>query len=157
MPASNIETIYQFEDALESCVESILQSSASLTCYRQKDTDTKATPWAEVQCTGVSASGKQYKTGSNGFNWPIDFTATITVAVTTHREQNTASHASYLGKVRRYLYDLSAYTTQRLPYLAVSLVSESGSSAVFVEDERFDSTVLQFRVNFFIRSDAWPT
>jgi hypothetical protein len=156
MPASNIETIYQFESALESCIETILQTDASLTCYKQKDTDIKASPWAEVQCTGVSANGKQYKTGTNGFNWPIDFTSTVQVTVTTNREQNTSSHAAYLGKVRRYLYDLSSYTTQRLPYLAVSLVSESGSSAVFVDDERFDQTVLQFRVNFTIRHEAWP-
>lgn len=157
MPASNIETIYQFESALESCIETILQTDASLTCYKQKDTDIKASPWAEVQCTGISANGKQYKTGSNGFNWPIGFAATVQVTVTTNREQNTSSHATYLGKVRRYLYDLSSYTTQRLPYLAVSLVSESGSSAVFVDDERFDQTVLQFRVDFFIRNEAWPT
>jgi len=156
MPASNIETIYQFESALESCIETILQTDASLTCYKQKDTDIKASPWAEVQCTGISANGKQYKTGSNGFNWPIDFTSTVQVTVTTNREQNTSSHATYLGKVRRCLYDLSTYTTQRLSYLAVSLVSESGSSAVFVDDERFDQTVLQFRVNFTIRHDAWP-
>lgn len=156
MPASSIDEIYQLEEHIEYAVKLILTDGAGITCYRQKETDTKLSPWAEVQCTGISANGKQYKTGSNGFNWPIDFACTLSVAVTTNREQNTASHKTYLGKARRHLYDLSQWTNVRLPYHAVSLVSESGSSAVFVEDERFDSTVLQFRVNFVVRHDAWP-
>lgn len=156
MPAANIETIYQFEDAIESAASSILTAAASLTCYQQRGTSAESTPFATVQLSGVAAHGKQFATGSNGFNWPIDFNATLTVVVTTNRHENAASHASYLGKVRRQLYDLSNWSDGRLPYLKVVLVGEQGTSPGFLEYERFDQTTMTFRLMFVIKADAWP-
>lgn len=156
MPASNIETIYQIEEALETGIKSILDNSASLTTYRQRSTSTVATPFADIQISGTSCVGKQYKTSANGFNWPIDFNATLSVTVTTNRQENDASHYAYLGKVRRYLYDLTEWNSSRFPYLQIVSVGEVGSSPSIVPDERFDATDISFRIMFVIRDTAWP-
>lgn len=156
MPASNIETLYQFEDALESAAKSILVNAAGLTSEQQRSTATLATPFAIVQASGITAGSKQYKTGANGFNWPIDFSCTLTVVVTTNRQENAASHASYLGKVRRHFYDLTNWSDARLPYHKVALVSEQGTSPSYTEDERFDVSTMTFRLMFFIKDGAWP-
>ena len=157
MAAPDIDTIYQFESAIESAAESILDNAASITSHKQRDSGTLATPFAFCQLSGVQGIGKQYKTGTHAFNWPIDFNATLNVTVTTNRQENAASHATYLGKVRRHLYTLTNWTTQRLPYHSIALVQESGSSPQYVEDERFDQTTLSFRIIFTIRDDAWPS
>ena len=159
MPASNIETIYQFEDAIESAVKTNLTSNASLTTYRQRDTTASvAAPFSAVQLSGITSDGTQRKDASSDFGWDSDFTATLTVVVATNRVKEGASstHAATLGKVRRDLLDLTKWTDDALPYLKVWCVNIAGTQPSVDEDDRLDLTTLTFRIRFLIKETAWP-
>lgn len=154
MPAANIETLYQFENSLESAAKSILTTSASLTSYRQRDTDSVATPWAAVQLSGVRADGNVHMIGDVG--WPSSFEGSLRVVVVTNRGQNSASHTGYVGKVRRYLYDITLWTLVLLPYHKVWSVMETGTAPIISGDENHDATEITFQVKWLIIEGEWP-
>jgi Flp pilus assembly protein TadG len=154
MPAANIETLYQFENALEAAAKSILTTSASLTAYRQRDTDTVATPWAAVQLSGVRADGNFHMIGDVG--WPSSFDGQLRVVVVTNRGQNAASHITYVGKVRRNLYDLTLWTSVLLPNHKVWSVMETGTSPQISGDENQDATEITFALKWLIIESEWP-
>ena len=72
------------------------------------------------------------------------------------KEGGTSTHNATLGKVRRYLYDLSLWTDSLLPYHKVWLVMENGSSPTSSDDDRLDMTALSFQIRILIRETAWP-
>lgn len=159
MPADNIETIYRFEEALEAAVKANLTANASLTTYRQRDTSGNVSaPFAAVQVSGITADGTQRVDSGGTFGWDSDFTATLTVVVATNRvkEAGSSTHTATLGKVRRYLLDLTKWTDAALPYLKVWCINCNGSQPAVDEDGRLDLTTLTFRVRFLTREDAWP-
>lgn len=160
MPASNIETIYRFEEALEAAVKTNLTDNASLTTYRQRDTTANVSaPFAAVQLSGITADGTQHADSGGTFGWDADFTGTLTVVVATNRvkEGGSSTHTATLGKVRRYLLDLMKWTDAAIPYLKVWCVNCAGSQPTVDEEALLDLTTLTFRVRFLIREDAWPS
>lgn len=160
MPAPNIETIYQFEEALEAAAKANLTTNASLTAYRQRDTTANVSaPFAAIQLSGVTADGNQHIDSGGTFGWDSDFTGTLTVVVATNRvkEGGSSTHTATLGKVRRYLLDLTKWTDLAIPYLKVWCINLAGSQPSVDEDDRLDITTLTFRVRFLIREDAWPS
>lgn len=159
MPAANIETIYRFEEALEAAVKTNLTDNAGLTTYRQRDTTGNVTaPFAAVQISGITADGNQHIDSGSTFGWDSDFTASLTVVVATNRvkEGGSSTHTATLGKVRRYILDLTKWTDAAIPYLKVWNVNIAGSQPAVDEDDRLDLTTLTFRVRFLIRENAWP-
>lgn len=157
MSAPSIEAIFQFEEAIENAAKSILTNSAGLTAYRQHDTGNVSAPFVALQLSGVTATETQHADGS-GNGWPSDMSATLHATVITNRvkEGGTSTHNATLGKVRRYLYDLSQWSDALLPYHKIWLVMENGSSPTSSDDDRLDMTALSFQIRILIRDQAWP-
>ncbi|NBR87387.1 MAG: hypothetical protein EB141_13340 [Verrucomicrobia bacterium] len=153
MPASDRQTLYQFENAIEAAAKSIIVA-IPLNAYRQRDSDTVATPWAMIQLHGTRAAGAVHMIGDVG--WPSDFEATLAVTIRTNRGQNASSHTNYVGKVREAMYNLTNWNAVRLPYHTVWSVMESGTTIGLDQEERQDITEISFTIKFLINEAAWP-
>lgn len=154
MPAaSTIEELYQFENSLESAAKSIL-AAVPLNAYRQRDTDEVATPWAAIQLSGTRAERAAHVI--DDVAWPDGFSGSLRVVIVTNRGQNAASHTTYVGKVRRALYDLPNWTALLLPYHKVWNVMETGTAPTPIEDQNQDASEITFKVDWLIRETAWP-
>jgi hypothetical protein len=154
MPAANIETLFQFENALETAVKTIL-AAIPLTAYRQRDVDEVATPWAAIQLSGTRAERAAHLNGS--VTWPDGFSGSLRVVIVTNRGQNAASHTTYVGKVRKAIYDLTNFTTGLLPYHKVWNAMETGTNPTVTADQNEDASEITFKLDWLIREDAWPT
>lgn len=152
---ATIAEIYQVEDALETCCAAIL-TAASVTAHRQRGTSEMASPACSVQVSNVITLGKQKKIGSNTFNYPADFGATLTVRVVTERTKNASTHKTYVGKVRAGVFDLSAWTSERLPLHTVHFIEGTGSTEETDGQENYDVTSLTFGLRVAVKDTAWP-
>ncbi|MBM3758410.1 MAG: hypothetical protein FJW38_31110 [Acidobacteria bacterium] len=154
MPAPNVAELYKYEESLEAAFVTIL-SAASVTAVKQRNSATVAAPYVAIQLQAGTATGrmKYYNSKPLYDAW----SATLQTTIVTERLQNDASHSTFRAKVRELLYDAQAQiTTDNLPYHAVTKFFEGSSSPQVEEENNHDVTVIQWVMEFQIRSTAWP-
>lgn len=156
MPAPSFAACYQFEDAIESAVKTLLNNN-SVTCYAQRDDDTLATPFASVQF--VTGAATEHWSGllSDGTERPDMFQGTLSIGIATDRDSNSATHATYRGKIRDLLYRFqTTITAALLPYHAILRVMETGTTPATATEDNHDISTINFNLWFQIRPEAWP-
>lgn len=158
MPAPDYPTIYRFEDTILPQYAAVL-TTASLTNARMRQTADLATPRVELEIHmgGTDDHAVVIPSGETMFDrWRF----TLHARVVTARNQNAASHATYLGKVRHLLLAPSTSTTinAALSYhvLCKQLQAEEPPEMEVMADEDHDETLMKFSGMVAIRSDAWP-
>jgi hypothetical protein len=170
MPAPDFQTLYDFEDQIETAVAAVLTSvltpiltPLSLTCpiFVSRDIDTKETPRVEVEfATGASLDQRGAFGQANPKQIPTSFTGVLTVGIVTTRPLDSMSqaHGQIRGAVR---YALSAgaklFNTGNLPYLQILDLLPSSTAPNLQQNKEQDVTVLQYAMKFAISNDAWPS
>lgn len=158
MAAPDYPTLYRFEDTLIPRYAAVL-TSAGVTNAIPRATADLSTPRCELHLAmGGTDDHVQIVTGSKQMfdRWRF----TLTVRVITARNQNAASHATYVGKVRYLMLAPSTSTTINalLSYhvLCAQLMAEDPTELEVIPDEDHDITTCKFSGMVAIKSDAWP-
>ena len=158
MPAPDYPTLYRFEDTLVPRYAAVLTAN-SVTNASQRGTGDLSTPRVElVVAMGGTDDHAQSVTGGKVMfdRWKFSLSARVVTA----RNQNAASHTTYLGKVRYLLLAPSTSTTINalLSYhtLCSQLTAEESSEMDVTPEEDQDATTLKFSGMVAIKTDAWP-
>ncbi len=158
MAAPDYPTLYRFEDTVLPRYAAVL-TAASVTNAVPRATSDLATPRCELHMAMGGTDGHAYSTPSGEImhdRWRF----TLEAKIVTARNQNAASHATYLGKVRHLLLAPSTSTTINalLSYhiICKQLQAEDPTEQDVIPDEDFDITNLKFSGMVAIRTDAWP-
>lgn len=154
MQASDFETLYKIEDAMETAVKTLFEQN-SITGLRQRDADSAATPRATIQFT-VGANTEHYHIFPNGETRPDIWSGSLSIGVVTDRTKNNSDHSSIRAKIRHLLYSFATTLNPILAYHSIMRVLESGTTPTVISDQNQDMSEINFTVNFCIRPDAWP-
>lgn len=155
MPSSDFQTLYQFEDAIESAVKTLFTNN-SITAYRQRDNNTRVTPAVDIQfSTGAATEHLGYT--CDGKLRPDTWNGSLQIRIVTTRSKNDASHSTLRGKIRNLLYSFEDNLTRTLlPHHSIARVMETGTTPQIEADEDHDISSISFNLVFAIRPDAWP-
>jgi len=156
--APSVETLYQFEDEIESAIVEMFDA-IPFNCYRQQDTDNKATPFVAVQLVMGAEQGRTHTrtVGSTTYYMPDFFSGTLNLAVVTGRNQNAASHVSYVAKVRRYMAEWTArLTSVQLRYHQIARIDMQSTAPNISAEQDHDMTMLSYAIEFEINKNVWP-
>lgn len=158
MPAPDYPTLYRFEDTLLPQYAAVLTAN-TVTSVSPRATSDKSTPRVELEMQMGGTDGHAaIVTGSKTMHDRWRFT--LTARIITARNQNAATHTTYLGKVRYLLLAHSTSTTINAAlsyhYVTNQLQAEEPSELDVIPDEDMDVTTCKFSGMVAIRSDAWP-
>lgn len=154
MPAPTIDALFAFEDEIESAIQEMF-TAIPYNAYRQRDTDSKGTPFVTVQLAVGGETGRIHQ-GATVF-YPDAWTGTLTIGVVTTRGAAGISHTTEVSKVRRYMAEWTArLTSVQLPYHAIAEISASGTSPQIEGDKDHDLSLLTYTIKWMIRTTAWP-
>ena len=155
MAAPDYESIYNYEDAIESAVKTLFVAN-DITTYRQRDDDEVATPYCGIQFTVGAATGHLAQLPEGGER-PDQFAATLRVMIFTDRARNAADHETLRAKIRHLIYGFQENVTRAdTPYHTIFAATESGSTQAVQTEDKQDVSEITFNIGFGIRRDAWP-
>lgn len=157
MPASNLETLFDFETQMETAVAAALSSLAGVTAIAQRNDDNKTAPFVTVQFVTGETLGQHYK-HQNEYREKM-FNGELTIGIATRRSASTDSHPSIRGKVRKAISSWQATANginDQLDYLQVLDVASQGATVAISNDEDHDISTLRYQVAFQILDSAWP-
>lgn len=154
MRASSIISLYEFEDAIETAVKALMTTN-SITAYRQRDTTTVVTPYVDIQLT-AGGGIEHYHGFTDGSRRPDVFSGSLAVGIVTDRGVNAVSHSTFRATVRNIIAGFMENINPLLSYHAILNVLEAGTSPTLLTEENQDRSVVNFAIQFCIRTDAWP-
>lgn len=155
MPAPSIDALFAFEDEIESAIKALF-TAIPYNAYRQRDGDSKGTPFVTVQLAVGGETGR-IRQGAT-IKYPDAWTGTLTIGIVTKRGAAGVSHTTEVSKVRRYMVEWeSRLTSVQLPYHAIAEISATGTSPQIAGDEDHDLSLLSYAIKWMIRTTEWPT
>jgi len=153
MPAPDLTTLLDFETQIETAIKTAL-GAASVTAYRQRDTDNKAAPVVTVQFTQGESLGNLF---SHSGVWREDrFNGEVELRILTRRGASSDSHPSYRAKVRTLMSNWQGTINAALTYLILLDCKTAGATPEIEADEDHDYSTLRYSTPFAIRHNAWP-
>lgn len=179
MPASDIETLYDFETPLEKMFAHLFGAAGVAIYTPANSTFVNDAAWqaaypelidfifdneAEIQkhrprvelfVAPGNATGKLFDPAGTGVmaNHRCDsFEGTVSVHCIT--EHSLIRHRLYRAKCRKIMGD--NFPTTHTPYHDINKCVESGTSLEFSPDDGSIRSTLTYDLHFNIRPDAWP-
>lgn len=163
MAAPDLETLFNFESAIEPAILTRLEDLGITTKIRQ-GTDTLLSGRVDVELEMGGATGNLYipKFLPDG---PCDtrlcleqrWSAMLNFAVITARDRNASLHRPYVAKIRVLMLDFfHQFPVELLPFHALVNVQSAGTAPGLVTEKDEDVTRLRYQAVVAIREGAWP-
>lgn len=151
LPAPDLETLMNFEDAIETKCAQVFAALGFVTSASQSN-ERRTTPRVEFSLSvGASRehyiviSGKLYNDAWNG---------TLRCAVISNRKSDTG-HSAHRAKVRA-LMQKAIQGIFNTDYLIVVEAVDSGTAVSIQADQNEDISQLDFKIVFNVKTEAWP-
>jgi len=162
LPAPSLERLFEFESHLESGFVTLL-SNAAISAFSSRSVSTLDTPYVSLYCTaGAVLQNHQYiRQGSPSVAFYDWFEGTLTTEVVTNRitdsEGLPPQHTVMLGKVRKAIaLPWVKYGWPSDNYIQLPDIRQSETPDTWEDDDSLDHTIINWYINFQIKSAAWP-
>lgn len=158
VPAPDYESLYDFETQIETAFAELLEEKTTISSHGQRSEDNLPVPRYEFQATTGAATG-HYGKAKDGLVYPDAFECVLRCRHVTSRRNDFSlhDHRRNVSALRRWMYRFETQiTSDRLPYLTIDSILETGSTQGVDPDNELDITDISFAVAFAIRPNAWP-
>lgn len=152
--ASDYETLYQVEDALDAALSSLF-TAASVTNHIGRATTSKTAPFVDVVTSLGRETGRMFQDNDSTWraaSWEFE----VVVRAVTLRQDDSTDHKTYRAKVRKLMADFVSSVNGALTYHSVSDLTHAQSSPQISNDDDHDISVMQFTGVVDIKNDSWP-
>ena len=168
MPAPSIETLYDFEAAIETGFKNLfvaqLEAVAVVTTSDKAATFSEARPRVELECSVGGETGHHQP--SLPYYRADAFTAQLIVTVVSNtrpEDVGTTEHSAFRAAVRNLMAKApTLLKTNRtgandlMTYHAVHDLAHGGSTPSYETEDGYFATSIQYDLKFSIQPDAWP-
>ena len=157
MSAPDFETLYQFDENMQSSFAALL-TAAGLTNASRGDNEDLATPFAAIEFV-TGAARDHWKLMDDGSQRPDSFNAKLTIGIKTNRgvAAQDGKQAEWKAIIRKLFYDVKTnFTAVKFPLYYIARIMESGESPSLVTADDHEITGMEWDIIFGIRADAWP-
>lgn len=157
MPAPDLDTLYKFEDNIETAVVTVL-TALSVTCKKQREDVTRVTPMVSVQVAmGEARPDHGYQSPADN-QWRYDmFRGAIRLELVTNRNDNNSQHPTLRATIRKAFSKDGAFDASNLPYYTVWNLRPTGTSPEVETEDRHDVSTMDYEFELWIKPDAWPS
>lgn len=152
--ATDYETLYQIEGALEAAFSSVL-TAQSVTHHLTRGTGSKAAPYVDVQVS-LGAATEHMHTDNDGTVRDDFFNFTAAFRVVTNRHDDSTTHKSYRAKVRNVLAQYAGDINTALNYHKIADLTHQESTPEIEQDDDLDISAMSYAGRVKILEDSWP-